>query len=143
MLMFFILLLFATLTSSIAMLETVVSIGIKNAYDKRKRAAWIYGLVIFLVGIPSALSFGVFSDIKILGKTFFDFADFLTSSIGLPLGALLISIFAGYVVKKSELIEELNISPVTFNSWYFIVRYLAPVAIILVFINAVISAFRG
>ncbi|PUB15803.1 sodium-dependent transporter [Paenisporosarcina sp. OV554] len=143
MLMFFILLLFATLTSSIAMLETVVSIGIKNAYDKRKRAAWIYGLVIFLVGIPSALSFGVFSDIKILGKTFFDFADFLTSSIGLPLGALLISIFAGYVVKKSELIEELNISPVTFKSWYFIVRYLAPVAIILVFINAVISAFRG
>jgi NSS family neurotransmitter:Na+ symporter len=143
MLMFFILLLFATLTSSISMLETVVSIGIKNAYDKRKRAAWIYGLVIFLVGIPSALSFGVFADIKIFGKTFFDFADFLTSSIGLPVGALLISIFAGYIVKKSELIEELNISPVTFNTWYFIVRYLAPIAIILVFINAIISAFIG
>jgi NSS family neurotransmitter:Na+ symporter len=110
MLLFFILLLFATLTSSIALLETIVSMGIKNAYDKRKRATWIYGLMIFLVGIPSALSFGVFSDIKILGKTFFDFADFLTSSIGLPLGALLISIFAGYILKKSETIEELNIS---------------------------------
>jgi len=143
MLIFFILMLFATLTSSIAMLETIVSIGIKNAYDKRKRASWIYGLMIFLVGIPSALSFGVFSDVKIFGKTFFDFADFLTSSIGLPLGALLISIFAGYVLKKSATIEELNISPTWFAVWHFLVRYLAPLAIIIVFINAIISAFNG
>jgi NSS family neurotransmitter:Na+ symporter len=143
MLLFFVLLLFATLTSSIALLETIVSMGIKNAYDKRKRATWIYGLMIFLVGIPSALSFGVFSDIKILGKTFFDFADFLTSSIGLPLGALMISIFAGYILKKSETIGELNISPISFAIWHFLVRYLAPLAIIAVFINAMISAFRG
>jgi len=143
MLLFFILLLFATLTSSISMLEIVVSIGIKNAYDKRKSAAWIYGLMIFLVGIPSALSFGVFSDIKIFGRTFFDFADFLTSSIGLPLGASLISIFAGYVLKKDETFKELNISSISFNTWYFIVRYLAPVAIIVVFINAIISAIQG
>ncbi|WP_075620495.1 sodium-dependent transporter [Paenisporosarcina indica] len=143
MLIFFILMLFATLTSSIAMLETIVSIGIKNAYDKRKRASWIYGLIIFLVGIPSALSFGVFSDVKIFGKTFFDFADFLTSSIGLPLGALLISIFAGYVLKKSATIEELNISPTWFAVWHFLVRYLAPIAIIVIFINAIISAFKG
>ncbi|MET0960696.1 MAG: sodium-dependent transporter [Psychrobacillus psychrotolerans] len=143
MLLFFILMLFATLTSSIAMLETVVSMGIKNAYDKRKRSSWIYGLLIFLVGIPSALSFGVFSDFKILGKTFFDSADFLTNNIGLPLGALMISIFAGYVLKKQETFEELNISSLSFNIWYFIVRYLAPIAIILVFLNAVFSAFQG
>lgn len=143
MLIFFVLLLFATLTSSIAMLETIVSIGIKNAYYKRKRASWIYGLLIFLVGIPSALSFGVFSDIKIFGKTFFDLADFLTSSIGLPFGALLISIFAGYVMKKSVTIEELNISPTWFAIWHFLVRFLAPIAIIIVFINAIISAFKG
>lgn len=143
MLLFFILMLFATLTSSIAMLETVVSMGIKNAYDKRKRSSWIYGLLIFLVGIPSALSFGVFSDFKILGKTFFDSADFLTNNIGLPLGALLISIFAGYVLKKQETFEELNISSLSFNIWYFIVRYLAPIAIILVFLNAIFSAFQG
>ena len=135
--------LFATFTSYIAMLETVVSMGIKNAYDKRKRSSWKYGLLIFLVGIPSALSFGVFSDFKILGKTFFDSADFLTNNIGLPLGALLISIFAGYVLKKQETFEELNISSLSFNIWYFIVRYLAPIAIILVFLNAVFSAFLG
>lgn len=143
MLLFFVLMLFATLTSSISMLETVVSMGIKNAYDKRKRSSWIYGLMIFLVGIPSALSFGVFSDFKIFGKSFFDFADFLTNNIGLPLGALLISIFAGYVLKKQETFEELNISSLSFNTWHFIVRYLAPIAIIVVFLNAIISAFRG
>ncbi|WP_019413065.1 sodium-dependent transporter [Paenisporosarcina sp. TG20] len=143
MLLFFILLLFATLTSSISMLEIVVSIGIKNAYDKRKRAAWIYGFMIFLVGIPSALSFGVFSETKIFGKTFFDFADFLTSSIGLPLGALLVSIFAGYILKKSETEIELNISPLSFVIWHFLVRYLAPLAIIIIFINAIISIVQG
>ncbi|MCZ8537387.1 sodium-dependent transporter [Paenisporosarcina quisquiliarum] len=143
MLLFFILMLFATLTSSIAMLETVVSMGIKNAYDKRKRSSWIYGLLIFLVGIPSALSFGVFSDVKIFGKTFFDFADFLTNNFGLPLGALMISIFAGYVLKKQETFDELNISSLTFTTWHLIVRYLAPIAIIVVFLNAMISVFRG
>ena len=141
LLLFFILLLFATLTSSIAMLETIVSIGIKNAYDKRKRSSLIYGFLIFLVGVPSALSFGVFSDIKIFGKTFFDFADFLTSSIGLPLGALLISIFAGYIMKKADTFDELNISSNAFGIWHGLVRYLAPVAIIIVFINALFSAF--
>ncbi len=143
MLLFFVLLLFATLTSSISMLEIVVSVGIKNAYEKRKRASWIYGLLIFVVGIPSALSFGVMSDFKIFGKTFFDFADFLTNNIGLPLGALMISIFAGYVLKKNETFTELNISSLSFNMWYYIVRYLAPIAIIIVFINAIISALQG
>ncbi len=143
MLIFFILLLFATLTSSISMLEIVVSIGIKNSYDKRKRASWIYGLLIFLVGIPSALSFGVFSEFKIFGKTFFDLADFLTNTIGLPVGALLISIFAGYVLSKSDTFKELNITSPWFNIWYFIVRYLAPIAIILVFINAMLPTLQA
>ncbi|MFX3675328.1 MAG: sodium-dependent transporter [Paenisporosarcina sp.] len=143
MLLFFILLLFATLTSSISMLETVVSIGIKNSYDKRKHASWIYGLLIFIVGIPSALSFGVFSEFKILNKTFFDFADFLTNSIGLPVGALLISIFAGYVLSKTDTFTELNISSLWFNTWHFIVRYLAPIAIILIFINALLPTLQA
>ncbi len=59
MIIFFILMLFATLTSSISMLEIVVSTGIRAKYDRRKRAAWVFGLLIFIIGIPSALSFGV------------------------------------------------------------------------------------
>ncbi|AYC29937.1 sodium-dependent transporter [Paenisporosarcina cavernae] len=141
LLVFLVLLLFATLTSSISMLEIVVSIGIKNAYDKRKRASWIYGLLIFLVGIPSALSFGVLSDFKIMGMTFFDFADFITSSIGLPLGALLISIFAGYVMPKPDSMDELQIKTSSYEIWYFLVRFVAPIAIIAVFVNKIVSLF--
>ena len=81
MIIFFILMLFATLTSSIAMLEIVVSTGIREKHNRRRRAAWVFGILIFVVGIPSALSFGVLSDVKIFGGTIFDFADTLTSKI--------------------------------------------------------------
>jgi NSS family neurotransmitter:Na+ symporter len=141
LILFFILLLFATLTSSISMLEIVVSIGIKSKYDRRKRAAWIYGFFIFLVGIPSALSFGVLSDIHILGMSIFDFADFITSSFGLPLGALFISLFAGYVLTKSELSNELMLNNFLLRAWHIIVRYAAPIAIIIVFIQGIIKLF--
>lgn len=141
LILFFILLLFATLTSSISMLEIVVSIGIKSKYDRRKRAAWVYGFLIFLVGIPSALSFGFLSHIKILGMSFFDFADFFTSSIGLPLGALFISIYAGFKFSKIDLSNELNLNTFLLNTWHVIVRYAAPIAIIIVFAQGVIKIF--
>lgn len=139
LILFFVLLLFATLTSSISMLEIVVSIGIKSKYDRRRRAAWVYGSLIFLLGIPSALSFGVLSNVQIMGMSIFDLADFLTSSIGLPLGALFISIFAGYKFSKSELTNELNLNKFLLNSWRIIVRYAAPIAIIIVFLQGIIK----
>ncbi|TQR18356.1 sodium-dependent transporter [Psychrobacillus vulpis] len=141
MIIFFILLLFATLTSSISMLEIAVSIGIRSKYNRRRKASWVYGLIIFLVGIPSALSFGVLSDFHILGMTFFDFADFITSSFGLPLGALFISIFAGYKLTKLELSNELMLGDSLFNAWYLIVRYAAPLAIIVIFVQGIIKVF--
>ena len=117
------------------MLEIVVSIGIKSKYDRRKRAAWSYGFLIFLLGIPSALSFGILADVRILGMSIFDFADFLTSSIGLPLGALFISLFAGFHFSKSTLIQELQLNDFLLNSWHIIVRFAAPIAILVVFIQ--------
>lgn len=141
LILFFVLLLFATLTSSISMLEIVVSIGIKSKYERRKRAAWVYGILIFLIGIPSALSFGVLSDISILGMSIFDFADFFTSSFGLPLGALFTSLFAGYVLTKPELQNDLKVNQFLLNTWRFIVRFAAPIAIIIVFIQGVMKLF--
>ncbi|MEI4771750.1 sodium-dependent transporter [Psychrobacillus sp. FJAT-51614] len=141
LILFFVLLLFATLTSSISMLEIVVSIGIKSKYERRKKAAWVYGFLIFLIGIPSALSFGMLSETHILGMSIFDFADFFTSSFGLPLGALFISLFAGYVLTKSELQNDLKVSQFLLNTWRFIVRFAAPIAIIIVFIQGVMKLF--
>ncbi|QTD42539.1 sodium-dependent transporter [Sporosarcina sp. Te-1] len=134
MIVFFILMLFATLTSSISMLEIGVSTGIGKNLEKRKRVAWMFGILIFVVGIPSALSFGVLSNWKLPGGTFFDFADMLTSRFGLPIGALLISFFAGFLMTKDETADELKTRGAIHSIWKGIVRYLAPLAIIIIFI---------
>ncbi|TWT24417.1 sodium-dependent transporter [Planomicrobium sp. CPCC 101110] len=141
MIAFFILLLFATLTSSIAMLEITVSIIVKERYDRRRRASWIFGLAIFVFGIPSALSFGVFSDPIFFGYTFFDFMDIITSRIGMPLGALLTSIFAGYVLSKNDTEAELKGQSLWSTTWRVLVRYIAPLAILIVFIQGIIGFF--
>ena len=135
MILFFILMLFATLTSSMAMLEIVVSTGIRAKYDRRKRAAWGFGALIFIIGIPSALSFGVLSEFTIFGDTIFDFADLLTSRIGMPIGALAISIFAGFVLTKKQTKDELNTHPLIHSVWKFLVKFAAPVAIIVIFVT--------
>lgn len=137
LLVFFILLLFATVTSAIAMLEVVVSIGIREKTQSRKKATWIFAAVIFIVGIPSALSFGLLSDVSILNRSIFDFVDYVTSAILMPIGALLTSIFAGYHYSKKISREEMQTLPVVYNTWYFIVRYLAPLSIIAIFVNKV------
>lgn len=141
MILFFVLLLFATLTSSISMLEIGVSILVKNKFDRRVRVAGLYGLAIFLFGIPSALSFGIMSQPFMFGYTFFDFADILTSRIGLPMGALFTALFAGYVLKKHEAELELPGQTVWFQVWRVLIRYVAPIAIVYVFIQGIRSLF--
>lgn len=139
MIIFFILMLFATVTSSISMLEIVVSTGIREKHEKRKRAAWVYGVLIFIIGIPSALSFGLLDHVQIFGGTFFDLADILTSHIGMPIGALLVAIFAGFILTKRETRDELNTHPFFYNSWLFLVRFVAPVAIVIIFITWIVD----
>ncbi|MET3576946.1 sodium-dependent transporter [Bhargavaea ullalensis] len=134
MLLFFILMLFATLTSSISMLEITVSVGIRNRYDRRKRAAWVYGLIIFIIGIPSALSFGLLADFKLFGLPAFDLADTVVSKFGMPIGAFFVSLFAGYVLSKTVTDEELGGPSSASAAWRMLVRWFCPAAIIVVFI---------
>lgn len=132
LIIFFILLLFATITSAIAMLEIVVATAMGSKFEKRKKYAWLCGIGIFIIGIPSALSFGKLADVQILGRSIFDFADFFTNSIGMPIGALLMALFAGYQLKRAEQLEELPVKPWVFTIWRILVRYVAPIAIIIV-----------
>lgn len=137
LIIFFILLLFATITSAIALLEVVVSIGIGKKTKARKRATWIFATLIFIVGIPSALSFGVLSNFTIMGKSIFDFVDYFTSSLMMPIGALLISLFVGFHYSKKISAEEFQSSPLLFKIWLAIVRYIAPIAIVVILIRSV------
>ncbi|MCA1061594.1 sodium-dependent transporter [Rossellomorea aquimaris] len=136
---FLILLLFATLTSAFSILEIGVAALSKGNQKKRMPFTWLIGILVFIAGIPSALSFGVFDEFLIGGKNFFDFADYITSNFGLPIGALLISIFVSYRLKREDVWNELqsgsSISTGLFNSWIFLLRYIVPVAIVLVFLS--------
>ncbi|CAK6478929.1 sodium-dependent transporter [Bacillus sp. EB93] len=140
MFIFFILLLFATLTTAFSILEIVVAAMIKGDSAKRKKASWIAGITVFLIGIPSALSFGVLSDVKIFNLPIFDFADYLTSNIALPVGALFISLFIGYQMKRIEVQKEFETGAdpgrSLFKLWHFLIRYIVPIMIILVFLKS-------
>jgi neurotransmitter:Na+ symporter, NSS family len=138
---FLVLLLFATLTSAFSILEIIVAVLSKGNAEKRKKYAWVAGMLVFAAGIPNALSFGVLADVKFFGKTFFDLADFITSNIALPLGAFFIAIFAGYVLPRKLVRQELETgggkNPLIFKIWYFSIRYIVPVGIGIVFLQSI------
>ncbi|CFJ36625.1 Na+-dependent transporters of the SNF family [Mycobacterium tuberculosis] len=139
LLIFLALFLFATLTSAFSLLEIIVASIAKGDEQKRKKLSWVIGFLIFLAGIPSALSYGLLADIQLFCKSIFDAADYLVSNILLPLGALLIAIFVPFKMKRAVLIEELqattSIGKKMFLLWLMLLKYVAPIAIILVFLH--------
>lgn len=138
---FLLLFLFATLTSAFSMLEIIVAAITKQDGSKRKKVTWLTGILIFIVGIPAALSYGVLSDFTIFDKTIFDLSDYLVSNILMPLGALLISIFVAFKVPRKVLLEEISAGSTygkkVFAIWFLIIKYVAPIAIIIVFLDAI------
>ncbi|WP_214807352.1 sodium-dependent transporter [Exiguobacterium sp. s102] len=139
--LFFLLFAFASITSSIAMLEVVVSSITDRKEDatvqNKKRNTIITTILVAIVGVPSALSFGVASDIMWFDKTIFDWMDFLVSNILMPIGALLISIFAGFKLDRAIVERELATGPLLKRMipfWRFSVCYLSPLAILIILI---------
>lgn len=125
---FYVLFLFATVTSSVVMLE--INVGNITNQDNSKRAKWsvILGILTFVFGIPSALSYGVMADVHIFGKIFFDAMDFLASNLLMPFGALYLSLFTGSIFKKALAMEELHLDERAwkqglFQVWLFLLRF--------------------
>jgi NSS family neurotransmitter:Na+ symporter len=138
---FLLLFLFATLTSAFSMLEIIVAAVTKENHAKRQKATWITGILIFIVGIPAALSFGILGDFTLFGKTMFDLSDYLVSNILMPIGALLISVFVAFKIPRKALLEEINAGSTNgrkiFAIWFLIIKYVAPIAIIIVFLDVI------
>lgn len=137
--MFYVLLAVAAFTSTISMHEVVTAFVHEDWKISRVKAAWLVTLFCTLLGVFSALSFGVLADMKILGLTFFDFLDTLTSKIMLPLGGMLISIFVGWYLDRrivwDEISNEGSLKIPFFKLYIFIMKYVAPIAIGFIFIN--------
>jgi NSS family neurotransmitter:Na+ symporter len=140
--LFFGLLVFAALTSAISLLEVVASYFIDQKGWTRKRAAWLLGGAIFAFSVPSAFAMddgGLFKSWEPgFGKNFFDTADYLASNWMLPLGGLLISIYAGWVMPAKMRDAELEgAAPVLTKGWLLLVRWVAPVLVVLVLLQKV------
>ncbi len=136
---FFILLALAALTSTISVLEVVVAFLAEEWKWTRRKATWISAASILLLGIGCTLSMGPMPYLKLFGLSFFDAMDYLSANILLPFGGLLIVIFAGWVVGpkilRDEVTNEGTLRGVLFPFYMFIIRYVAPIAILLVFLN--------
>ena len=133
--LFFVLLLFAAYTSALGMLEPIVAWLEEHFPGKRKQLAVISGFAIWVLGLGSVFSFSFASDffpLAFIGieKTFFGIADFTVANVLLPVNALLIAVFAGWVLKSESVREEFaQDSAVWRTYWRFTNRYIAPVAI--------------
>ena len=133
--LFFMLVAFAAWTSSISLVEPAIAWIVENTKIKRQTAAWGLGLLVWLLGITVALSFNDWGHIKIaFGLNIFEALDKLTSTILLPLGGLLMAIFAGYVMNKQHVQEELDLENKAFNAWRIANNFISPIAIGAVFL---------
>jgi len=136
--LFFILLLVAAWTSSISLIEPLVTWQIETFGISRIKASLYSGIATWLLGLGTVWSFNLWAELKLFDMTFFDLLDFITSNLMLPLGGILIALFAGWLMKPESTKEELKIqNPAIYAAWQALVRYIAPVAVFIVLLNAI------
>src|SRR5690606_8588369 len=132
--LFFVLVAFAAWTSSISLIEPAVAWITENSTISRQRAAWLIGLSGWALGLSVVLSFNRWQHVELVfGLGIFDTLDKLTTVILLPLGGLLMAIFAGWFMRTEHVQEELGLQARTYRVWRFIIRYLSPLAIVAIF----------
>ncbi len=135
---FFGLLAIAALTSAISLLEVVAAYFIDQKKWERKKAVLVMGGVIFALGIPSGLSEGLLKDFKLFGMTFFENIDNIATNYLLPLGGMLTAIFVGWIWGTKPAHQEIERHETPFHwraYWVFVIRYVAPVAVAMVFLT--------
>lgn len=133
--LFFILVFFSAITSAVALIEPAVAWLTENRGLSRARSSCYAGLVCWLIGLGTLLSFNAWSDRTWFGRNFFELVDFLTADVMLPVGGLLVAVFAGWIVRKENCREELEMGN-RFDWWYRLTRYVAPGAVGIVFLHA-------
>mgnify|MGYP003669403629 FL=1 len=135
---FFGLLSAAALTSMMSLLEVPVASVLHRSRITRRRAAILMGVAAFVLGIPSALSFGVLSDVRISGDGVFDFINRAVSNYLLPLGGILVCLYVGWFLRRADAVSAAGLSGgVTGVIWYWLVRLVAPVMVFLVILDTV------
>ena len=137
---FFMLLSMAALTSTISLLEVITTFVVDEFHLKRKTVAIVLGGFLFLLGIPSAMSFCGWENFTIFGLTYFTFVDFISANIFLPLGGIFIALFVGWFWGIKKALPHLQQGTASFSGflallWSILVRFVAPVLILLIFLS--------
>lgn len=141
--LFFVMVLLAALTSSISLMETIVSIIMDKLHLGRRRSCLLVLMFSLLLGLPSCLGYSVWSEVTILGMQLLDFFDFTSNSVLMPIVAFVTCILVGYILKPKAVIEEVELND-TFKSkrlFSVVIRYVAPVCILAILVSSVLSAF--
>jgi NSS family neurotransmitter:Na+ symporter len=135
--LFFVVLAIAALTSSIALIEPAVAWLVESKGFTREKACIASGLVTWFLGLGTVFSFNVWSDVKLFDRTFFELLDYLTANLMLPIGGFCIAVFSGWIMHRQHSEQELNLPDTQYRLWKFLVCYLAPLAVFLVFLHVV------
>ncbi|WP_417528211.1 sodium-dependent transporter [Marinomonas shanghaiensis] len=130
--LFFVLVGVAAWTSAISLLEPTVAFLVERFKLKRVTASIGLGIVVWGLGIACLGSFSFMSDVTLFGKNTFDFLDYITANIMLPLGGILIALFAGWIVKDKFAKDELAVSDTVYKLWNFSMKFTAPIAVAVV-----------
>jgi len=133
--LFFVLVTFAAITSSISLLEPAVAWVVEKTKLGRARSAMLVGIIAWALGLGSAFSFNIGSDWTIAnGMTFFDTMDYVSNNILLPLGGILIAVFASWRLGQDQLLNEMSEDRAWIPVWRFLTRFLAPAGVLIVFV---------
>jgi len=133
--LFFVLLFFAALSSSISLIEPAVAWLVENKEIERHQASTWAGAACWLLGVGVVFSFNIWSDLKLFDKNLFELLDYLTANLMLPLGGMAIAVFAGWMMKQQHAEQELEIPEQGFQAWHFLIKYVSPAAVFLVFLH--------
>lgn len=137
---FFLLVLFAAITSAISLLEVLISFVVQKTGIGRKISAAVCSLAVFAAGIPVSLSFGRWSGISLFGMNFFDLMNFISDNLLMPLGALGICLLCGYIWGAKSVADEADIKSGASRALYrIVIRYAAPVMIAVIFVTTLLG----
>ncbi len=142
--LFFVLVLFAAVTSSIALTESAVSTFEDQFGWSRKKATLIVGIVMLALGTLSSLGYGPLAGVKLIGMQFLDFFDFLTNSVMMPIAAIATCLLVSRVVGVGKIEQEVLIGETTFRRkkiFNFMIRFLCPVFAVIILLSSIANAF--
>jgi len=136
--LFFLLVIIAAWSSSISLIEPLVAWVVEKGFMNRIKASIVLGMLAWVLGLGTVFSFNIWQDVSFFaGKDFFHSLDFITANIMLPLGGLLIAIFAGWIMKRTVVEKELNMSSYgLYALWTIVLRLVSPVAVLVVMLWA-------